>query len=208
MNILIKNVSKEFKKNLILKNINMNLEAGNIYGFAGGNGSGKSLLMKLICGLYAPTTGEILFDNQKIDINSSYPPVSALIERPAFFGNLTGYQNLELLANIKKEIGKEEILKALKIVNLVEYDKKYEVYSLGMKQKLGIAQAIMEDTPIVILDEPFNGIEDNTVIQIKNHLKELKKLNKIIIISSHIGIDLQELCDKIYYFDNGEVSLK
>ena len=205
MKIEIKNISKRFKDNIILNNINMTLNEGKIYGLAGRNGTGKSVFCKIICGLYFPTDGTILYDGKEIKVKKTFPKnISALIEKPNFFSELTGYENLKLLADIKKEIGKEEILKALETVNLInEKDKKFSKYSLGMKQKLGIAQAIMEDNQVIILDEPFNGIENITVLKIKSYLKELASNGKTIIISSHIKDDLEELCDEIYYFENG-----
>ena len=207
MRIEVKNVSKSFKDNVILSNVNMTFESGKIYGLAGRNGSGKSVLLKMLCGLYVPTSGVILYDGVKIKPNLEVPKhIAALIEKPAFFPNLTGYENLKLLANIKKEIGDREILDTLEKVNLItEKDKKFSKYSLGMKQKLGIAQAVMEDNQVIILDEPFNGIENDTVLKIKSYLRELANSGKTIILSSHIKDDLEELSDKIYYFDAGLV---
>ena len=207
MRIEVKNVSKSFKDNVILSDVNMTFESGKIYGLAGRNGSGKSVLLKMLCGLYVPTSGVILYDGEKINPNLEVPKhIAALIEKPAFFPNLTGYENLQLLANIKKEIGDKEILDTLEKVNLItEKDKKFSKYSLGMKQKLGIAQAVMEDNQVIILDEPFNGIENDTVLKIKSYLRELANSGKTIILSSHIKDDLEELSDKIYYFDAGLV---
>ena len=161
MKIELKNVSKKYKDVTVLSDINVVFESGKIYGFIGRNGSGKSVLLKMICSFYTPTTGEILFDGENIIKEKKFPPSTrALIEKPNFIPDLTGYENLELLASIQNKIGKEEILKSLDDVNLIaEKDKKYSKYSLGMKQKLGIAQVIMEDPKIMILDEPFNGIE-------------------------------------------------
>ena len=165
MKIEFKNVNKSFKKVEILKNINLEFTSGNIYGIYGRNGSGKSVFLKMIAGFMIPTNGEILFDNKNLNLKQEFPKnLRALIENPSFFPNLTGFENLKLLSKIQNKIGDEEILNALDIVNLTEEkDKKYSKYSLGMKQKLGIAQAIMEDPEILILDEPFNGIEEKTV---------------------------------------------
>lgn len=133
----------------------------------------------------------------------------SIIEKPNFFPELTGYENLELLARIQNKIGKTEIEEALKKVNLYEEkDKRYSEYSLGMKQKLGIAQVLMEDPDIIILDEPFNGIENESVKKISRILKEEKEKGKLIIISTHIKEDLDNLSDFIYYFDAGEVHTK
>ena len=187
----------------------MKFETGNIYGFYGRNGSGKSVLMKLIAGLYVPTEGEVLYDGKNYNNVLEFPPsLRALIEKPNFFPDLTGYQNLELLAKIQNKIGKDEILKALEIVNLKdEKDKKYSKYSLGMKQKLGIAQAIMENPEIILLDEPFNGIEEVTVTKLIEYFKTIKK-DKIIIFSTHIREDLDNLTDKVYICENGNLNEK
>lgn len=207
MKIEIKNIKKSFKKIFVLKDINMILEGGKIYGFRGRNGSGKSVLLKIICNLLNPTSGQIMINNKEIKGDIYKYNVGALIENPSFFGNLTGYENLKLLSELQKKIGEKEINKALEKVNLIEEkDKLYKNYSLGMKQKLGIAQAIMENQNIIILDEPFNGIEENTVKKIKEILKKLSSEGKLIIISSHIKEDLEELADEIYFFDNGNVT--
>ena len=203
MKIEVKNVSKSFKNIEILNNINITFTPGKIYGLYGRNGSGKSIFLKMLCGFYLPTKGEILYDGINLNKELEYPPnLRAQIENPSFFPDLTGYENLKLLANIQNKITNKDIIKALEIVNLLEEkDKKYSKYSLGMKQKLGIAQAIMEDPEILILDEPFNGIEQKTVSKLIDYLNSIKT-NKIIIISTHIKEDLNKMADKIYYFDN------
>lgn len=210
MKIEVKNVSKQFKKNIILNDINMILQDGNIYGFNGRNGTGKTVLLKMICGIYSPTTGEILFDGINYNkVNKFVPNTRAFIEKPCFFPDLTGMENLQLLAKIQNNIGDSEILKALDEVNLIEEkDKKFSKYSLGMKQKLGIAQVIMENPHLIILDEPFNGIEETSVKKISQYLINERKKGKIIIISSHLLDDLKNLSDCIYYFDNGKVDKK
>ena len=210
MKIEVKNVSKRFKKTMVLNNVNAFFESGHIYGLSGRNGSGKSVFLKILCGLYKATSGEILFDHKCYDKDNLYLlNMRALIEKPNFFPELTGYENLELLAKIQNKIGKKEIDKTLKNVNLYdEKDKKYSEYSLGMKQKLGIAQVLMEDPDIIILDEPFNGIEANSVTKISNILKAEKEKGKLIIISTHIKEDLDNLSDFIYCFDAGEVHTK
>lgn len=207
MVIKVENLSKSFKNVQVLKNINLILEDGKIYGLNGRNGSGKTVFCKLLCGLYSPTEGTVKINDEILNLENNYKfEFGALIENPKFFPDLTGYQNLEVLAKIKKQISKEDILNALKAVNLInEKDKKYGKYSLGMKQKLGIAQAIMEDQKIIILDEPFNGIEEETVKKIRELLIKEKKRGKIIIISTHIKEDLDILADKIFYFKNGLV---
>ena len=207
MKIELKNLSKNFDKNKVIDNINITFTEGNIYGLYGRNGSGKSVIMKLICGFLIPTEGQILFDGIDFNTNDEYPnSLRAVIERPSFFPNLTGYENLKLLAEIQNKISDKEIIDSLKIVNLInEKDKKFSKYSLGMKQKLAIAQAIMEDPKIIILDEPFNGIEEKTVSKLIKYLKEEKQKGKIIIFSTHIKEDLDNLADKIYKIENGSI---
>ena len=207
MEIIVKELSKKFKKVTILENINMKFESGKIYGIVGRNGSGKSVFLKILCSFYKPTTGEILFDNINYNSNNNFPPsVRALIENPTFFPDLTGFENLKLLSSIQNKIGDEEIIKTLDQVNLLsEKDKKYSEYSLGMKQKLGIAQVLMENPDVMIFDELFNGIEEKTVEKIRNILLELKNQNKIIIVTSHIKEDIDVLSDEVYKFDCGRV---
>ena len=206
MEIIVKDLSKKFKKVTVLENINMKFESGKIYGIVGRNGSGKSVFLKILCSFYKPTTGEILFDNVNYNSNNNFPPsVRALIENPTFFPDLTGFENLKLLSSIQNKIG-EEIIKTLDQVNLLsEKDKKYSEYSLGMKQKLGIAQVLMENPDVMIFDELFNGIEEKTVEKIRNILLELKNQNKIIIVTSHIKEDIDVLSDEVYKFDCGRV---
>ena len=185
MKIEVKNVSKKFKNNYVLKDVTLDFESGKIYGLSGRNGSGKSVLLKIICGLYAPSSGEVTFDNINYNKNNMFVPnVRALIENPNFFPDLTGFENLRLLADIQNKTSDEQIYKTLKIVNLEsEMNKKYSEYSLGMKQKLGIAQVLMENPDVMILDEPFNGIEEESVKQISKFLIEEKDKGKMILIS-------------------------
>lgn len=208
MKIEVNNVCKSFKNNDVLSNINLKFESGNIYGLYGRNGAGKSVFLKILCGFYVPTSGEVLFDGADLNSQMKYPQnLRALIEKPSFFPDLSGYENLQLLAKIQNKIGNKEILKALEIVNLIEEkDKKYGKYSLGMKQKLGIAQVIMENPDIMVLDEAFNGIEQKTVEKLIKYFKTEKKKGKIIIMSTHIKEDLLQMADKIYYFDSGKIS--
>ncbi len=207
MKIELKNVTKEFDKVEIIKNISLKFETGKIYGLYGRNGSGKSVLMKLICGFLIPTKGKVLINGKDFNAKNEYPDnLRAVIEKPSFFPELTGFENLKLLAKIQSKISDEEIIKALDLVNLIgEKDKKYSKYSLGMKQKLAIAQAIMEDPSILILDEPFNGIEEKSVEKITKFLKEEAKNGKTIIFSTHIKEDLENLADIIYKIDNGTI---
>lgn len=206
MKIEVKDLTKKFQNQVVLGHISMTMESGHIYGFIGRNGSGKSVFLKILCGFYMPTVGEILFDGKNYTKkNRFYPVLGALIEKPMFLPNLTGFENLELLASIKNKITKEDILDVLKKVDLLdEKDKKYKKYSLGMKQKLGIAQAFMEKPDVIILDEPFNGVEEETAIALRNMLKELKKQGKLIILATHMKEDVMDLSDVIYEVQNGK----
>ena len=207
MKIEIKKVSKKFKDIKVLKNVSMTLESGHIYGFTGHNGSGKTVLLKLICAFLEPTTGEILFDGKNVIKENSFPPSTrALIEKPNFLSDLTGYENLELLARIQNIIGEKEIEDTLKKVGLEEdKDKLYYKYSLGMKQKLGIAQVLMEDPEILILDEPFNGLDENSIKNIRKILLKEKEKGKLIILATHDKEDIKVLCDEIYKFNDGTI---
>lgn len=207
MKIEIKKVSKKFKDIKVLKNVSMTLESGHIYGFTGHNGSGKTVLLKLICAFLEPTTGEILFDGKNVIKENSFPPSTrALIEKPNFLSDLTGYEDLELLARIQNIIGEKEIEDTLKKVGLEEdKEKLYYKYSLGMKQKLGIAQVLMEDPEILILDEPFNGLDENSIKNIRKILLKEKEKGKLIILATHDKEDIKVLCDEIYKFNDGTV---
>ena len=208
MKIEIKNVSKSFKGIEVLKDISMTLESGHIYGFIGHNGSGKTVLLKLICAFLEPSTGEILFNGKNVIKNNEYPPSTrALIERPTFISELSGKENLELLANIQKKIGEKEIEETLEKVGLKEAKNKlYYKYSLGMKQKLGIAQVLMENPDVLILDEPFNGLDEESAKNIRNILLEEKQKGKLIILATHIKEDMVVLCDEMYKFNDGVVT--
>ena len=209
MKIEINNLSKTLDNNIILDNINMSLESGNIYGFIGRNGSGKTMLLKVICGFVKPTSGTILINDENALANNYFNnEIRALIEKPNFINNLSGFDNLKLLAGINNKIDDKTILTWLDKVDLLEEkDKLYSKYSLGMKQKLGIVQALMEDTKIILLDEPLNGIDENSINIIRNILLEEKNKDKLIIIATHIKEDIEKLCNIIYHFDSGKVTI-
>lgn len=207
MKLEIKNLSKKFKDVYVLKDINLTFESGKIYGFTGRNGSGKSVLLKIICGFYTPTSGEVLLDNYNYILNNDFPKSTrCLIEKPNFLPDLTGYENLKLLASIENKIVDKEIMDTIEKLNLKEeINKKYSKYSLGTKQKLGIAQVLMEDPKLIVLDEPLNGIENETAKEVRKILNEEKKKDKIIIVASHIKEDIDTLADVVYNIDNGIV---
>ncbi len=209
MEIIVNNLSKQFKDTLVLKDINLKLKEGKIYGFVGPNGSGKSVLLKIICAFYIPTCGEVLINGVNYNNGNDFPPnLRAFIEKPSFLPDISGFENLKLLANIQNLIDEDQINNTLKLVNLYDdKDKKFHEYSMGMKQKLGVASVLMEDPKIMILDEPFNGIDDKSKEKLFDYLLKIKK-NKIIIISSHIFEEIQKVCDEVYYFDNGTCKKK
>lgn len=210
MKITVNNLMKEFKQITVVNNVSASFESGKIYGLIGRNGSGKSVFLKMLCGFYVPTSGEILFDGVDYIKENGFPKnTRAMIEKPDFIPDLTGFENLKLLASIQNKIGDEEIIKALEEVNLInDKDKKFSKYSLGMKQKLGIAQVIMENPNVMIFDEPFNGIEEETVIKLRNTFKKYASEGKLIIIASHIKEDIETLIDCVYKFDNGIVKME
>lgn len=202
--IILNDVSKKLDDNVILNNVNIQIEEGKIYGFVGRNGSGKSVLFKLIVGLFLPTSGTIKYENVNI-----YKDVRALIEKPNFIDELSGLDNLKLLASIQNRISNkdiEDIMKQLNIYN--DKDKKYSKYSLGMKQKLGIAQVFMENPKYMILDEPFAGLDDESVKKLRTMLINYKKQGVTILLSSHIKEDIDLLADEIYEVKNGTIEKK
>lgn len=196
----IRNLSKTIKGTLILDNINISLTSGTIYGLRGKNGCGKTMLMRCICGLIIPTTGSVVIDDQQLHRDIMVPKsIGALIENPAFLPQYTGYKNLKILASLTGNINDEEIVKALERVGLDPQDKRvYKKYSLGMKQKLGIANAIMGEPDIIVLDEPINALDEDSVKLIKKELLKLAKSGKLIIIACHDKEELEYLCDIIY----------
>ena len=198
-------VTKKFGQELVLKEVNLTLEQGRVYGIVGNNGSGKTVLMKCICGFLIPTTGLIQVFGSSIGQDVDFPEsLGVIIETPGFLTNLTGRKNLEILANMQRLISKADIRLILRKVGL-DPDMKKPVgkYSLGMRQRLGIAQAIMEDPRLLILDEPFNGLDKHGVAEIRELLLELKAAGKTILLASHNEEDIRILCDHVYEMDGG-----
>ncbi|MBR5067062.1 MAG: ABC transporter ATP-binding protein [Lachnospiraceae bacterium] len=205
--IIIKNASKKIKDTVIYEDIDMTCESGSIVGLIGKNGAGKTMLLKSICGLTNYTGGEISVLGKKIGTDVEIPEsVGVIIEVPGFLPNLSGYKNLKYLADIKGKIGKDRIFEVIKQVGLDPENKKHVgKYSLGMRQRLGIAQALMEDPEILLLDEPMNGLDNKGVAEVKEILKELRKRDKTIILASHHMEDIDELCDKVVVMDSGKI---
>lgn len=206
-NIVIQNLSKTIKKNVVIQDISMELQSGTVYGFKGINGSGKTMLMRLICGLIRPTQGEVSINGKVLGKDLSFPEsVGVFLENPAFLGSYSGFQNLKLLASIKSVADDEAIRSALSRVGLRPDDhKKYRKYSLGMKQRLGIAAAIMEKPDIVILDEPTNSLDTDGVNLVKSVIKDEKKRGALVIISCHDAELLQDLSDETFLLEQGRL---
>ncbi len=197
--ILVQNMGLSIKNEIILKDINMEANQGEIWGIVGRNGSGKTMLMKCICGFVRPTEGKVFINEKQIGRDADYPSdVGMMIEVPGFIPYYSGYKNLKLLADINGKIGKKEILESMGTVGLDGGLKRpVRKYSLGMRQRLGIAQAIMERPSILILDEPFNGLDMDGVKEIRELLLRYREQGKIILIASHISEDIEILCDHV-----------
>lgn len=207
--ITVNNLNLTIGKSDILKNINISFEEGKIHGLVGRNGSGKTMLMKCICGFIKPTSGEVIVDQKRVGKDVDFPKdMGIIIETPGFIPYYSGYKNLKLLAGLNGKIGKEEILKSMEQVGLDPKLKRHvRKYSLGMRQRLGLAQAIMENPKILILDEPFNGLDKDGVEDMRNYLLSYKQQGKTILICSHSAEDIKVLCDTVCEMDKGCISV-
>lgn len=205
--IKLENVSKRFSTEEVLRDINIEFEKGRIYGIVGKNGSGKTVLFKIIAGYIRPSTGSVCVLDKRIGVDTDFAPnMGLIIETPGFLSQYTGYQNLEYLAGIRHLISKEDIFEVIQKVGLdPKSKKKVGKYSLGMRQRLGIAQAIMENPDIILLDEPMNGLDKKGIEDIKALLLTLKKEGKTILMSSHYSEDMQ-VCDEVYEMEDGKLS--
>jgi ABC-2 type transport system ATP-binding protein len=208
--ITVTNVSKRFKEEMVLKNVSVAFEKGKIHGIIGRNGSGKTILFKCICGFIPPSDGEIMVNGKRVGKDVDIPEnLGIIIETPGFLPNYSGYKNLCLLASINHKINRDAIRAAMTKVGLDPDSKKHvRKYSTGMRQRLGIAQAIMEDPDILILDEPMNGLDDAGVKEIRQILKGLRDEGKTIILSSHYSEDIKELCDTVCEMNAGVLTEK
>ncbi len=205
----IRNLIKTIDGGQVLNDISVGMDKGLIYGIKGKNGSGKTMLLRAICGLIKPTKGMVIIDGKLIGKDITFPQsVGVLIEHPGFIANLSGYDNLKLLADIKGIIGRIEIEEVLDRVGLERssFKKKYRAYSLGMKQKLGIAAAIMEQPDLILLDEPTNALDEESVNRLASILQEEKNRGALIIIASHDRDELNRLSDTIFVMDQGRMS--
>ena len=203
--VSMENVSKSFGSECVLRNVSCTFEAGKIHGIIGKNGSGKTILMKLICGLTLPTSGEVRVRGQRIGKDVDVPPdIGALIDAPGFLSYHSGRKNLRYLAQLNRKINDDGVRAAMERVGL-DYTSKKLVgkYSLGMRQRLGIAQAIMENPEILLLDEPMNGMDKQGSENIRQLILELRAEGKTIFLASHIPQDIDILCDTVHDIDAG-----
>ena len=203
--ISVENVTKAFGNQEVLKTVCVKFEMGKIYGIVGRNGSGKTVLLKCICGFLYPTTGTVTVNGKVVGKEVDYPEnVGFIIESPGFLPRYSGLKNLKYLASIRGKIKEDKIRKCMKLVGLNPDDKKHVGnYSLGMRQRLGIAQAFMENPDILILDEPMNALDNHGVEEMRAVLLKMKEQGKLIIIASHIRDDIDILCDEVYGMDAG-----
>ena len=204
--IIISGISKTIKGTEILKNIDLKLRGGKIYGLYGSNGSGKTMLLRAVAGLIRIDSGSIIINGKQLHKETDFPEsIGVVIENPQFWDGYTGFENLKMLASIKKQINDEAIRATLEKVGLDPGDKKtVKKYSLGMKQKLGIAQAIMESPDIILLDEPTNALDKKSTENIRGILAEEAARGAIVVIASHVEADL-DICDIRYEMSDGEI---
>lgn len=208
MNIIdVRNVFLTLGKTDILKDISVSFERGKIHGLIGRNGSGKTMLMKCICGFVKPNSGEITVDGKQVGKDCDFPQsMGVIIETPGFIPYYSGYKNLKLLAELRGKIGGGEIKNTKHRVGLdPELKRPVRKYSLGMRQRLGLAQAIMENPDLLILDEPMNGLDKEGVQDMRQYLLDLKSQGKTILIASHSAEDIDALCDTVYEMDKGKL---
>ncbi len=203
--ISVRNVSKSFGEEEVLREVSRDFEEGRIHGIVGNNGSGKTVLMKCICGFLLPTKGKILVRYKRVGKDMDFPEdLGLIIETPGFLPNVSGMKNLQILASLNRKIGDDAIRQTIRRVGLDPAMKKpVGKYSLGMRQRLGIAQAIMENPSILILDEPLNGLDKSGIKDMRELIKGLRDKGKTILLSSHNQMDIDELCDTVCEMDAG-----
>lgn len=203
--IEIVDVSKSFGEEQVLKHVTHVFEKGKIHGIVGNNGSGKTVLMKCVCGFLRPDTGVILVNHKQVGRETDFPEdIGIIIETPGFLPHLSGFQNLKILASLQKKANNHTIRAVLEQVGLdPDMRKPVGKYSLGMRQRLGLAQALMEDPGLLILDEPLNGLDKHGTQHIRNVIKGLREEGKTVILASHNQLDIDELCDTVCEMDGG-----
>lgn len=207
--IEVQHVCKSFGDEHVLKDVSRSFEIGKIHGIVGNNGSGKTALMKCICGFLKPTSGKIFVNYKEVGRDMDFPDnIGIIIETPGFLPNLSGLKNLQLLASLKRKVSNEAIRDTIRRVGLDPNMKKpVGKYSLGMRQRLGLAQALMENPQLLILDEPLNGLDKNGVIHIRHLLKSLRDEGKTVLLASHNQMDIDELCDTVCEMDGGVMTM-
>lgn len=207
MEVVLENVSKTLKGVRIIDDVSMSLTGGRVYGIQGCNGSGKTMLMRLMAGLLRPTSGHVWIDGKKLGKDMDFPPsIGVFLENPSFLPGYTGFENLELIASLRDVANEEAIKKAIARVGLDPEDKrKYRKYSLGMKQRLGIACAIFEKPEILLLDEPTNALDKDGVQLVGDIIRGERDRGALVVLSSHEQALLAELADVIYTMENGKI---
>lgn len=208
--IIIENLSKTIKNNKILDNVNLTFESGHVYGLVGRNGSGKTMLLRAICGLIFPDSGKVIIDGKQLHKDISFPEsCGIIIENTDLLPNFSAFDNLKMLSEIKNTANDNMIKSAIKSVGLdPDSKKKVKTFSLGMKQRLSIAQALFEDPDILLLDEPTNALDEDGVNDVRRILLEQKKKNKLIIIANHNKEDISLLSDTVISVSNGRFQRK
>ncbi|MGL4363038.1 MAG: ABC transporter ATP-binding protein [Cellulosilyticaceae bacterium] len=207
--IKFENVCKSFRNEDVLKNINFDLEKGKIYGFVGRNGSGKTVIFKMLTGLLRPTSGSIYLEDKNMTKAKSFPKsIGVLIETPGFIPHYSGMKNLKILNSMTKDkVSIDKVRASMELVGLNPDNKKHvKTYSLGMKQKLGIAQAVMNNPELLILDEPMNGLDEQSVLRMREFFDKLRNDGVTILLASHNKEDLDVLCDTLFIIKDGELT--
>ncbi len=207
--VSVQHLFMDFKEERVLDDVTHDFEEGKIHGIVGNNGSGKTVLFKCICGFIVPTAGKVLVDYEQVGRDMDFPEdLGLIIETPGFLPGLSGFKNLQILASLRRKIGEKEIIQAIRRVGLDPTLKKHVgKYSLGMRQRLGIAQAIMEDPSLLILDEPFNGLDKHGVADMRKLIKGIRVSGKTILLASHNAADIEELCDTVCEMDAGKLTV-
>lgn len=207
MKVELCKIGKEIRGTPVLQNVTLSLSSGHIYGFKGKNGSGKTMLMRIICGFIYPTSGKLLFDGKVFKRGAALPcKIGALIENPAFLPEYTGFKNLQFLARLQGGITDNEVRDAISKVGLSPDDeRKYKKYSLGMKQRLGIAAAIMGTPDVVILDEPMNALDEKGIAIVGELILSLKQKGSLVILSNHDSQNLNQFSDEVFVLVDGKI---
>lgn len=207
MKLTVENLSKKIKDKTILNNINLELESGNVYGFVGRNGCGKTMLFRAVSGLINIDSGKVILDGKELHVDMQIlPDMGIILENAGLYTEFTGKKNLEILSKIRNKISPEDIADAMKRVGLDPDDKRtVRKYSLGMKQRIALAQAIMEHPSIIILDEPTNALDEDGVKKIRQIIMEEKERGSMILLASHNREDIEQLADKVFYMVDGEI---